>query len=88
MSIQEAAAAPRFVLTVEPNFYLPGAKIVLNLENRIAPETAGALSAMECNVELAAPDAFGSNQGILRDAVLGTTSAGADPRRMGYAMGW
>ena len=88
MSIQEAVAAPRFVLTAEPNFYLPGAEIVLNLENRIAPETAGALSAVGHNVELAAPYSFGSNQGILRDAATGTMSAGADPRRVGYAVGW
>ena len=88
MSIQEALAAPRFVLTAEPNFYLPGAEIVLNLENRVAPETAAALSAMGHNVELAAPYSFGSNQGILRDAATGTMSAGADPRRAAYAVGW
>ena len=88
MSIQEAVAAPRFVLTAEPNFYLPGAEIVLNLENRVAPETADALAAMGHNVELAAPYSFGSNQGILRDAATGTMSAGADPRRVGYAVGW
>jgi len=40
------------------------------------------------NVELAAPYSFGSNQGILRDAGTGTLSAGADPRRVGYAVGW
>ena len=88
MPIQEALAAPRFVLTAEPNFYLPGAEIVLNLENRVAPETAAALSAMGHNVELAAPYSFGSNQGILRDAATGTMSAGADPRRAAYAVGW
>ena len=88
MSIQEAVAAPRFVLTAEPNFYLPGAEIVLNLENRISPATAGALSAMGHNVELSAPYSLGSNQGILRNAETGTMSAGADPRRAAYAVGW
>lgn len=88
MSIQEAVAAPRFVLTAEPNFYLPGAEIVLSLENRIDPAIASALMNMGHNVELAAPYSFGSNQGILRDAGTGTLSAGADPRRVGYAVGW
>ena len=88
MSIQEAVAAPRFVLTAEPNFYLPGAEIALNLENRVAPAVASALLDMGHNVELAAPYSFGSNQGILRDAETGTLSAGADPRRVGYAVGW
>lgn len=88
MSIQEAVAAPRFVLTAEPNFYLPGAEVILNLENRIDPAIASALMNMGHNVELAAPYSFGSNQGILRDAGTGTLSAGADPRRVGYAVGW
>ena len=88
MSIQEAVAAPRFVLTAEPNFYLPGAEIVLNLENRISADVVSALVDMGHNVELAAPYSFGSNQGILRDAGTGTLSAGADPRRVGYAVGW
>ena len=88
MSIQEAVAAPRFVLTAEPNFYLPGAEVMLSLENRIDPSIASALMNMGHNVELAAPYSFGSNQGILRDAGTGTLSAGADPRRVGYAVGW
>jgi gamma-glutamyltranspeptidase / glutathione hydrolase len=88
MSIQEAVAAPRFVLTAEPNFYLPGADIVLNLENRVAPAIADALKGMGHDVEMAAPYSFGSNQGILRDASTGTLSAGADPRRAAYAVGW
>ena len=40
LSIQEAVAAPRFVLTADPNFYLPGAEIRLNIENRVDPATA------------------------------------------------
>lgn len=88
MSIQEAVAAPRFVLTAEPNFYLPGADVVLNIENRVDPAVVSRLRDMGHNVELAAPYSFGSNQGILRDAATGTLSAGADPRRAAYAVGW
>ena len=88
MSIQEAVAAPRFVLTAEPNFYLPGAEVQLRLENRVDPATASALIEMGHAVELAAPYSFGSNNGIFRDARTGTLSAGADPRRVAYAVGW
>ena len=88
MSIQEAVAAPRFALTAEPNFYLPGADIALNLENRVDPAIADTLRDMGHNVEMAAPYSLGSNQGILRNAETGTLSAGADPRRVGYAVGW
>lgn len=88
MSIQEAVAAPRFALTAEPNFYLPGAGVVLNLESRVSPGIAARLGALGHNVELAAPYSLGSNQGIFRDAVTGTLWAGADPRRVAYAVGW
>lgn len=88
MSIQEAVAAPRFVLTAEPNFYLPGAEITFNLENRVDLATANALVDMGHKVELAPPYSFGSNNGILRDATTGTFWAGADPRRVAYAVGW
>jgi gamma-glutamyltranspeptidase/glutathione hydrolase len=88
MSIQEAVAAPRFALTAAPNFYLPGAEIVLNIENRVGAPIADALMEMGHDVRVAAPYSFGSNQGILRDAGTGTLSAGADPRRAAYAVGW
>jgi len=39
-------------------------------------------------VELAAPYSLGSNQAIFRDLVTGTFWAGADPRRVAYAVGW
>ena len=32
--------------------------------------------------------AFGSMQGILADLAKGTLAAGADPRRIAYAVGW
>ncbi len=88
MPIQEALAAPRFVLTAEPNFYLPGAEIVMNLESRMDAATGRALMGLGHNVEWSGPYSFGSNQGILRDARTGTLAAGADPRRAAYAVGW
>ena len=88
MSIQEAVAAPRFALTATPNFYLPGAEVVLNLESRVDAGIAAALRDMGHLVEPAAPYSLGSNQGIFRDLTTGTYWAGADPRRVAYAVGW
>ncbi len=39
-------------------------------------------------VELAPSYSLGSIQGILKSLSLGTTAAGADPRRAAYAVGW
>jgi len=88
MSIQEAVAAPRFALTAEPNFYLPDAEVVMNLESRVDPAIVATLRGFGHQVELAAPYSLGSNQAIFRDLVTGTLWAGADPRRVAYAVGW
>jgi gamma-glutamyltranspeptidase/glutathione hydrolase len=88
MSIQEAVAAPRFALTAAPNFYLLDAELVLNLENRVDSDIVAALRDIGHTVELAAPYSLGSNQGIFRDPITGTFWAGADPRRVAYAVGW
>ncbi len=88
MSIQEAVAAPRFALTATPNFYLPGAEVVMNLESRVDPGIAASLRDKGHLVELAAPYSLGSNQGMFRDLDTGTFWAGADPRRAAYAVGW
>ena len=45
------------------------------------------LTAMGHKVELVGPYAIGSVQGILADP-SGARMAGADPRRMGYAVGY
>ena len=88
MPIQEAVAAPRFVLSGDPNFYKPGAAVTFNLENRINADVVRALKQKGHNVELAAPYSFGSNNGILRNLSTGTMMAGADPRRIAYAVGY
>ena len=88
MPIQEAIAAPRFTLSGEPNFYLPGAEIRFRLEDRLPDGVVGTLEGLGYTVELAPGYAFGSIQGITLDAVTGTLMAGADPRRVAYAIGW
>lgn len=88
MGIQEAIEAPRLSLDADPNFYMPGADVVLEVERRIAPETLRRLEAMGHTIEVGDEWEGGSMQGILMDLVHGTMTAGADPRRTGYAVGW
>ena len=88
MPIQEAIAAPRFALSAEPNFYMPGAEVRFGLEDRLPGEVVQALETLGYAVELAPGYAFGSIQGITLDAATGALMAGADPRRVAYAVGW
>lgn len=88
MPIQEAIAAPRFALAGEPNFYRPGAEIHFRLEDRLPGDVVHALEGLGYAVELSPGYAFGSIQGITLDARTGTLMAGADPRRVAYAVGW
>lgn len=87
MGIQAAIEAPRFALDAEPSFYQPGAAITVQLEGRFDPATAQGLTAMGHKVEMVGPYAIGSVQGVLADA-SGARMGGADPRRMGYAVGY
>jgi gamma-glutamyltranspeptidase/glutathione hydrolase len=90
LSIQEAIEAPRFRLDPDPNFYKPGAKITLAIERRASAATIKALEGMGHTIELL-PEytaGVGGMQGILVNQVTGTMTAGADPRRAGYAIGW
>ncbi len=88
MEIQQAVAAPRIALAAEPNFYKPGSAITLRAEARISAEVTRTLEAMGHVVERVEGYAFGSMQGILADLEKGTLAAGADPRRVAYAVGW
>jgi gamma-glutamyltranspeptidase/glutathione hydrolase len=90
MSIQDAIEAPRFRLDPEPNFYKPGAKITFEIERRVPAATIDALKAMGHTVNLL-PEftaGVGGMQGIVFDQRTRTMTAGADPRRAGYAIGW
>ncbi|MDX3899588.1 MAG: gamma-glutamyltransferase [Sphingobium sp.] len=87
MGIQAAIEAPRFALDADPSFYKPGAAITVQMEGRFAPATVQGLTAMGHRTETVGPYAIGSVQGVLADA-SGTRMGGADPRRMGYAVGY
>jgi gamma-glutamyltranspeptidase/glutathione hydrolase len=88
MSIQDAIAAPRVALVADPNFYKPGAAIQVRVENRISEDVVRQLKAMGHNAELIGGHSLGSMQGILVNQKTGSMAAGADPRRVAYAVGW
>jgi gamma-glutamyltranspeptidase / glutathione hydrolase len=89
LPVQQAIEAPRFVLDAKPNFYKPGAEILVNIENRTPADTIAALKAMGHAVRvLPGWGSLGHMQAIRIDPKTGTMMAGADPRRTGYAMGY
>lgn len=88
MPVQAAIEAPRFSLFAEPNFYKEGAEITVRVEDRVSREQFDQLSAMHHTLRLAPSFSLGSIQAILRNEALGTITAGADPRRAAYAVGW
>lgn len=92
MDPQEAAEAPRlstysFPMTSDPHPYRPN---LLKIEARMGQEAFDGLAQRGHDVE-AWPDwhpAAGSVCGIWIDRENGTLTAGADPRRVAYALGW
>jgi len=89
MPIQEAIEAPRFALGAEPNFFKPGADIIVYVESRFPPETIAALRRMGHSVEvLEGWGSLGHLQAIKIDEETGVMTAGGDPRRTGYAVGY
>ncbi len=88
MGIQEAIEAPRLSLRADPNFYTAGAEISVRVEGRVSEDVIRELQAMGHNAELANPYSAGNMQGILVNPETGTMTAGADLRRMMYAIGW
>ncbi len=89
MPVQQAIEAPRLVLNATPNFYKPGAAIAVQVESRVPAATIAALKAMGHTVEvLPGWGSLGHMQVIRVDPKTGAKTAGADPRRTGYAMGY
>ena len=89
LPVQQAIEAPRFSLNAEPNFYKPGAEITVSIESRVATATLDALKAMGHKLRVQPGwGSIGHMQTIKIDPVTGTITAGGDPRRTGYAMGY
>jgi gamma-glutamyltranspeptidase / glutathione hydrolase len=89
MPVQQAIESPRFALDADPNFYRPGAEITVNIESRMPADTISALRAMghKLNVQ-SGWGSIGHMQTIRVDLKTGAMTAGGDPRRTGYAMGY
>lgn len=89
LPVQQAIEAPRFSLDANPNFYKPGATIEVSIEGRMPPKTIDALKAMGHTLRvLPGWGSIGHMQTIKIDPVTGAMTAGGDPRRTGYAMGY
>jgi len=89
LPVQQAIEAPRFALDAEPNFYKPGAEIEVSIEGRMSQATIDQLKAMGHKLRvLPGWGSIGHMQTIRIDPVTGTITAGGDPRRTGYAMGY
>ncbi len=89
LPVQQAIESPRFSLNAEPNFYKPGAEIEVSVESRMPQKTIDALTAMGHKLRvLSGWGSIGHMQTIRVDPVTGTLTAGGDPRRTGYAMGY
>ncbi len=90
LSIQAAIEAPRFRIDPDPNFYKPGAMMTIAIERRVPVEAIKVLEGLGHTVELL-PDftaGVGGMQGIVVDQKTKAMTAGADPRRAGYAIGF
>lgn len=90
MPVQQAIEAPRFALNAKPNFYKPGSAITVTIEDRVPKTTLRTLEQWghHFNVTSDFTAAVGGMQAIVVDLEKGTMTAGADPRRTGYAVGW
>jgi len=89
LPVQEAIEAPRFALDAKPNFYKPGAAITVDIENRVGPQAIAALRAKGHTLNvLPGWGSLGHMQTIKIDQKTGAITAGGDPRRTGYAMGY
>lgn len=89
MPVQAAIEAPRFALEAAPNFYKPGASVTVSIEGRVPAATIAALRALGHEVKvLPGWGSLGHMQTIRVDPVTGRLTAGGDPRRTGYAVGY
>jgi gamma-glutamyltranspeptidase/glutathione hydrolase len=90
LPVQTAVESPRFALDAKPNFYKPGSEISITIENRVPAASLKALQTMGHKLAITSDftAAVGGMQAIVIDPVTGTMTAGADPRRTGYAVGW
>jgi gamma-glutamyltranspeptidase / glutathione hydrolase len=90
MPVQQAVENPRFALDAKPNFYKPGSQVSVTMERRVSAAALRALGEWGHTIVPTSDftAAVGGMQAIVVDLQKGTMTAGADPRRTGYAVGW
>jgi gamma-glutamyltranspeptidase/glutathione hydrolase len=89
LPVQQAIEAPRFSLDADPNFYRPGSAVTVAVESRMPAATIEALKKLGHTVRVNPGwGSIGHMQTIKIDPVTGAITAGGDPRRTGYAMGY
>ncbi len=90
LPVQQAVENPRFAVDAKPNFYKPGADISITIEDRLPKATLDKLKSMGHVLKPGGPftAAVGGMQAVVVDEATGAMTAGADPRRTGYAVGW
>jgi len=88
LDIQQAIESPRFRWTDDTTDSLPPGRLVA--ETRFPAATREALAARGYDTEWVGDWTWrvGGMQGVVADPASGWLSAGADPRRNGYALGW
>ena len=89
LPVQEAVEASRFALEAQPSFYQPGANVLMRLEGGVPRDVPESLRGLGHRVDLRPRFAgIGNMQAIHVDLATGAMTAGADPRRSNYAVGW
>lgn len=92
MDPQVAVEAPRFRSFAFPASQFPQSILEyrINVEERLAPDVLEALKAMghDARTDADWAETLGGAGMIVRDPVTHVLTAGADPRRANYAMGW
>jgi len=87
LGIQEAVEVPRIALDADPNFYRAGAEVTMRVEARMPATVMAELARLGHDVEPVSEYVLGNMQAVLWTET-GAMLAGADPRRMMYAIGW
>lgn len=86
LGIQDAVSLTAISLVARPDFFMPGATITMQIDNRVSPSLVKALESMGHKVTLAS--APGNNVGILVDQRSGALSGGSIGARNGQAVGF
>ncbi|HPI00913.1 MAG TPA: gamma-glutamyltransferase family protein [Bacillota bacterium] len=86
LPVQDAVSKTAISLVANPDFYIPGATVTMQIDKRVSPDVIAQLQAMGHKTQLA--NAPGNNVGILIDLNSGALSGGTIADRNGQAVGF